>query len=150
MRFSPHCFTLHRSVLSYLVLSHRILKRYTLKSRYFIKASIFSISSNTFFSFQFFSHLFHPDCSFPFLPSLSSLPKISPSVLFQKRTGLPGTLIKYGIKCYNKTSHILLHQGWIRQPSRRKGFHKQAKEPETTSAPTVRSPTRTPSYSVIL
>jgi hypothetical protein len=35
-------------------------------------------------------------------------------------------------------------------PVRGKGLHKQAKESETAPTPTVRIPTRTPSYSAVI
>lgn len=44
-----------------------------------------------------------------------------------------------GKDCFCKTRRIPLHQGRVRQPSRRKSTHKQAEESETNPTPTVRN-----------
>lgn len=53
----------------------------------------------------------------------------------------------------NMTSQVTIrlgiYQGWAMQPSRKKGSPKQIRESETSSVPTFRSLTRTPSYTTI-
>jgi hypothetical protein len=55
-------------------------------------------------------------------------------------------LIKLGISSYSKTRHM--KAGWG-SPGGGKGSQKSAKESETASAPTVRSPTRTTFYTTV-
>jgi hypothetical protein len=56
--------------------------------------------------FCFFSHILHSNCSFPFLPSLKSLPYISllpqiqPHVSAQKEQTFPGTSTGHSITNY--------------------------------------------------
>lgn len=53
-----------------------------------------------------------------FLATLST--RFTHSVFPQRRAGLPGTSTKHGVTSYNMTKHILWHQGWTRQPSRKR------------------------------
>lgn len=67
------------------------------------------------------SHILHPNLSSP--PPVCPLPlpqTHAPSVSPEKRAGLSGTLTKYDIASYNKTRHKPSHQGWARQPGKRK------------------------------
>lgn len=79
-----------------------------------------------------FSHIVHPDCSFPPPPvslPISPLPQFhAPYVSTQKRAGFPGSSTKHSVVCYNNTRHIPLHKAWMRHPSKKKRSHKQAKE----------------------
>lgn len=67
----------------------------------------------------------------------------------EKKTGLPETSTKYSVKSYSKTRHIFSHQGWGRQPSRRKGS-KGRHELERAPAPIASISTGTPSYTTII
>jgi hypothetical protein len=87
------------------------------------------------------------------LPSPESLPHTSsptpdPNAFPQTRAGLPRISTKHGVTSYNKTRHILSHQGWTRQPSRRNSVSKVGKS-QGSPTPSVRNLTRTPSYSAI-
>lgn len=105
--------------------------------------------------FFFKSYILHPDHRFPSIlssqsPSNFPLHQIhSSSISLQKRLGVTGTSNNHGISICNKKRHILSYQGWMRQLSKEKGSQKQAKELETTHAPTVRSHTRKPNYTTI-
>lgn len=87
--------------------------------------------------FLFFSHILHPEHSFPFLTFLPSLKSVTLSSLLpqtfpysispQKRAGLPGTSNKHDLTNYNKIRHIRSYQDWIRQPRRGKSFPKADK-----------------------
>lgn len=98
-----------------------------------------------------FSHMFHPSCSFPSLPSLGLSTPTSPqfSPLHQKRAGLPGTPSKHSVTSYNKTRHIFSHRGWAMQSNRRKRVLQVGKRLRDSPAPTIRHPTRTPSHTTI-
>lgn len=58
------------------------------------------------------------------------LPQIyGSSISLQEKAGLPGISNKLGITWYNKTRHKPSHQGWKRQPSRRKRVSKESEMP---------------------
>ena len=80
---------------------------------------------------KLFSHILHPDLSFPFSKSLlptSTLPKIHCSSLsLQKRAGLPGISTEHGITGYNNTRHNPSYQVWTKQINRRKGVPRAGK-----------------------
>jgi hypothetical protein len=106
--------------------------------------------------FLFFSLICHimtavSPC-FPLLISRNyhlSLPQTPlPFASSQKRAGLPGPPTKHSIRSYNKARHILLHQGWTKQPSKGKRSHKQAKRVRDRSH-CQKNPTSTPSYSAV-
>lgn len=67
-------------------------------------------------------------------------------VSLQKRTCIPGVSTKHDIRKCSKTSYQLLHQGWIRQPHRRKRVSTRGKRLKCT---TVRNPTGTVSITTI-
>lgn len=84
-----------------------------------------------YFFFSFFSPLMYYIWTRVYPPSIPSispqfpLPQIHfpPSIPpLRKKSGLSGTLTKHSITSNNKTRHIASHQGWMRQPCRRKRF----------------------------
>lgn len=83
-----------------------------------------------YFFFFFLLSCITSGLEFTLLPSPQSLPNsLFPRstshplyLLSEKKSGLPGTLTKHSITSYSKTRHIASHQGWMRQPRRRKRF----------------------------
>lgn len=72
------------------------------------------------------SHYILTAVSTPPSPPPSAFPQFhSSSISIQKRAGLPGIETEHSITRYSKARHKPSHQGWTRQPSRRKRSQKQ-------------------------
>jgi hypothetical protein len=61
----------------------------------------------------------------------------------QIRADIPWILTKHGITNYNKTRHILLHQGYMRQPGRGDGVSHAGNRVRNSSTPIVMKSART-------
>ena len=77
----------------------------------------------------------------PQMHSFSSFPS--------EKMRFPGIPTKHSITSYKKTRYKLFYQGWAKQPSRKAKAPRWAKESETLLTPTIRSLTRTLSYTTI-
>jgi hypothetical protein len=93
--------------------------------------------------------------STPFSPFSPSLPLPHPPLsgflclhFSSNRATLPEISTEPGITSKNKTRNNLSHQGYIRQPSRRKGISRAGKRVIDILTCTVSNP-RTPSFTVI-
>lgn len=83
-----------------------------------------------FLNFNLFVHLFililsQPDLHFPSLFFSKSSPNLPfPTLLlsFLKREGLPWISTSHSISSCNKARHLLSYWGWMRQPSKGKGY----------------------------
>lgn len=86
--------------------------------------------------------MLHPNCSFPSPPS-PFLPQINlpPSPLRKEQASQVyiNQIWHNILQKYQAHASILSYQGWMRQPSRGKGPHKQTKETETSPASSVRT-----------
>lgn len=81
--------------------------------------------------------------------SSSTSPFSLPKIHFSSEKGrLPGISIKHGIPSSNKSRHILSYQLWTMVPSKR--LPKGDKRIRCTPTPTIRSPTRMPSYTTFM
>lgn len=118
----------------------------------------YSVTANSiiflFFIISIVFHVLHPDHNlFSFLPSKSSpfFLYLHPLLLHSpaEKGRLPRMSTKYGILSCNKTRHLSLYQGWIKQPSRRINGLKDSKRVRDIPASMVRHLTRSLSYTTI-
>lgn len=104
------------------------------------------VGEGTIFSlfFYFYSHMLHSNCNFPSLPSPKPLPYNTPFFASpQKRTGTQGhqSNVSNQVTRPDINHHTRAERGNSGGEER---THKQAKESETTPAPT-----KTPNFSTI-